>query len=205
MPIPLPTMRPNSDYKIYTHELRKNHEMARAGLEEVGSKSAELATKVNSGFYSYKELALGACNHPSVIAADRDKSFYKRIENVLPGEVEPFHRINAVLDAAIDLMKRVRPAPSPSEGRSITQNIHNTASATSTVSIEVEINTFVEKLNGQITNAATGSPEKTFLERLKDRLLKTKDIAAMLMYTLQAINDSGIAVEKARELLSKLM
>lgn len=198
-------MRPNSDYKIYTYELRKNHRMAIIGLEEARSKSAELTAKGKIGFYSYKEQALGACNHPSVIAADKDRSFYKRIENILPGEVEPFHRVNAVLDAAIDLMKRVRPAPSPSEGRSITQNIHTNASAASTVSIEIEINSFVEKLNEQITKAATGSPEKKFLERLKDRLQKTKDIAALLLYTLQAINESGVTIEKARELLSKLL
>ena len=202
---PLPNIDRNSDYHTFLHELRKNHNMAKLGLEETRSGSAELSTKGDHGFYSFKELALGACNHPSVVAIDKERSFYKRIEEIRANEAGSFHRVNSVLDAAINQMNRVRPAPSPTEGKGVTENIHNVATAVATASVEIEIRNLVEKSESEIESSPKGSPERSFLERLKARLIKTKDIAAMLVYTLQAVHDSGILVDKAREILSRLM
>ncbi|MBI5467156.1 MAG: hypothetical protein HY975_03000, partial [Candidatus Kerfeldbacteria bacterium] len=152
----LPTVRRNTDYTKYLHLLKKNHHLAQDGVKQVRAKSAELEQKGQSGYFQYRALALGACNHPSLVAVDKDRLFYSEIEKIKEFDEDRMHRINSILDAAIDHMSRIQPAPSPSEGRGFTQNINTSATANATATAEVQILELVQRVENELAATTEG-------------------------------------------------
>lgn len=194
-PQPLPQVKTISDYQKYLYELKKNHFKAIEHLKKVRSRASEFERNAGNGFITFKELAIGACNHQSVRMIDNgeSKSRVNKIPFIIDGN--SFHKINSILDAIIEQMENEEPIVSPpaSGVPSIPVNLSQTQTQNQSQQMVLEIQDYI---NTKMKEYKDGSDEKNFLEKIKNSLGGVLSVAQLIGLIIRTGHELGFTIDK---------
>lgn len=201
----LPKVEPPTDYDLLRGDVRRNHNHALVHLKEVRAMAAEFEKSGDQGAHQYRDRALAATNHKAVRDIDLGET-YKAIKTEIFSNHDALmvHRINSKLDSLIAQMEHEKPIVPIAKGSGMTQNIHNIAQSQSSASVDIEINNILQGLERLAKEYEVGSQEKTFIEKLKDKIGKTKDLATILLYVAQAAETAKLSFETVAKILGRL-